>query len=361
MKRILLVVKGLGLGGTERLIASAARSSDGSLFVYEVAYLLPHKDALVPDLEDADIKVHLLGSGPSWIRRLRALTDDRKVDLVHLHSPVLAGARVALPRRLPIVYTEHNVWARYRPATRWANAVTYGRNRHVFAVSDQVLASIRSSWLGRRCRSIETLHHGLAAGFERQWERGGDVRGELGIAGGSPLVVSVANFKPFKGHEHLLRAAAIVRRDAPDVRFVLVGVGPGEPEMRRLADDLGLNGSVVFAGFRDDAPRLTASADVFVLPSEHEGLPIALLEAMALGRAVVATDVDGIPEAVRDGVDAVLVGPRDPDALASAIVSLLEDPALRERLGASARARAARFDMRDAVRRMEEVYEELLS
>jgi glycosyltransferase involved in cell wall biosynthesis len=361
VRRILLVVKGLGRGGTERLVASSALSPERTRFAYEVAYLLPSKDALVAELEAGGIPAHCLDHGASGARLLRSLVRMRRIDLVHLHSPFAAAVgRVVLPRRLPIVYTEHNVWARYHPATRWANAVTFGRNDHVFAVSDEVRASIESSWLGRRCPNVETLYHGLASDFASHWS-GGGASDELEIEPDAPLIVSVANFKPFKGHEHLLRAAALVRHRIPGVRFVLAGVGPKEPEIKRLAADLDLDGSVVFAGFRPDAPRLTASADVFVLPSEHEGLPIALLEAMALGRAVVATNVGGIPEVVRDGADAVLVGPRDPEALASAIVTLLTDPALRDRLGSAARARAADFDIRNAVRRMEEVYEELLS
>ena len=363
MRRILLVVKGLGLGGAERLVVSAALWGTRSRFTYEVAYLLPRKDALVPELSDGDIALHCLGNGPAWVRHLRSLVRKRSIDLVHLHSPVAAvSARLAVPGRgLRIVYTEHNVWARYRQVTRWANALTYGRNDHVFAVSDEVRASIRSSMLGRRCPNVETLHHGLDPGFAHRWSGNDGVRGELGIESDAPLIVSIANFKPFKGQEYLLRAAALVRRRIPDVRFVLAGVGPKEPEIKQLALELDLDDSVVFAGFRSDAPRVTAAADVFVLPSEHEGLPIALLEAMALGRPVVATNVGGTPEVLQNNETGMLVRSRDPEALASGIVALLDDPSLRGRLGSAARIRAADFDIRNAVRRMEQVYEELLS
>jgi glycosyltransferase involved in cell wall biosynthesis len=363
MKRVLVLIKGLGSGGAEQLLAGAAPYLNRNAFHYQVAYVLPWKDALASELHRSRLPVRCLGghAGRGWMRRLRTLVASDRIDLVHAHSPYVAiGARMTLGPDTCIVYTEHNVWARYHPATRWANAVTFGRNDHVFAVSDEVRASIQSRWLGRRCPNVETLYHGLAPDFVSHWS-GGGIRHELEIEPDAPLIVSVANFKPFKGHEHLLRTAALVRRRIPGVRFVIAGVGPTEPEIKRLAADLDLDGSVVFAGYRSDAPRLTASADVFVLPSEHEGLPVALLEAMALGRAVVATNVGGIPEVVRDGADAVLVGPRDPEALASAIATLLNDPSLRDRVGSAARARAADFDIRNAVRRIEEVYEELLS
>ena len=360
--RVMMLCKGLGRGGAERLVVDLANAMHQRLHV-EVAYLVPQKDALVPELERHGVQVHRLGTGSRWIQRLRSLTTERRIDVLHVHSPVAAAfLRIALPRRRPqMVYTEHNVWPRYHPATRWANALTFARNRHVFAVSDEVRDSIRSSWLGRRCSNVETLHHGLDPGFADRWSPSIDVRDELGIKPDAPLIVSVANFKPFKGHGFLVRAAALVRRRVPGACFVLAGVGPKEPEVKRLAGDLDLDGSVVFAGFRPDAPRLMASADVFVLSSEHEGLPIALLEAMALGRPVLATNVGGIPELIHNGENGMLVRSRDPEALASGIVALLEDPPLRDRLSSAAKVRAADFDIRNAVRRMEEVYEELLS
>jgi glycosyltransferase involved in cell wall biosynthesis len=118
---------------------------------------------------------------------------------------------------------------------------------------------------------------------------------------------------------------------------------------------------VVFTGFREDVSRLLAAIDLFVLSSLHEGLSIALMEAMALGKPPVVTWVGGLPELVRDKEEGLLVPPADPAALAAGIDRLLQDAALRDRLGRTARRRAAEFDIRAAVRRMEEVYAELLA
>lgn len=364
---VLLLIKGLGRGGAEYIVSRSATFGDRSRFHHEVAFVLPWKTALVDELGEAGIPVHCIGRGPaggrSWPGRLRSLVIDRDIDLIHAHSPVAAAAARVLVghRRVRHIYTEHNVWERYRPVTRWADALTFGRNDHVFAVSKDVRRSIESSWLGRRCPAVETLVHGIDPDFASVWASSDEVRSEFGIEPDAPLVVTVANFKPFKGHEHLLRAAALVRKGNPEARFLLAGVGATEPQMKRLASDLGLDGSVVFSGFRDDAPRLMAAADLFVLPSEHEGLPIALLEAMALGRASLVTAVGGMPEVVRDGRDAFVVPPADPQALAEGIVTLLDDDELRRRIGEAARIRATDFDIRTAINRMEEVYEELLS
>lgn len=366
MARILLLIKGLGRGGAEQILVGAVQYGDRSRFEYEVAYLLPWKDALVGELESMGIPVSCLngGRGVIWIPRLRQLQRRRKIDLVHIHSPYPAiGARMALGSQLPIVYTEHNVWPRYRPATYWGNLLTYSRNDHVFAVSEQVHRSARYPWWLRSLRmpTVETLYHGPNPDALARTVRSEGVREEFGIPPDVPLIGSVANFKVHKGHEFLLRAAVLVRKVIPEVRFLLVGTGPMEETRRREAIELGLDGSVVFAGFRKDPLRLVSELDLFVLASLQEGLSIALVEAMALGKAVVVTNVGGIPEVIEDGREGFIVAPRDPRALASGILQLLQDDSLRAQMGAAARQRAHRFDIRSAVRRMETVYTELLA
>ena len=366
MRGVLIVIKGLGRGGAELLLASAVPYLDRERFGYRFAYLLPWKDSLVGDLTAAGLPVHCLDGarGAGWVGRLRALVRREGVELIHVHSPVAAaGVRMATGGRTRVVYTEHNVWSRYHPATYAANLATFPRNDHVFAVSDEVRGSVRYPGPLRLLPMppVETLHHGLDLAAVAAWGGGDGVRAELGIPGDAPVVGNIANFKPAKDHVTLLRAATKVREVLPDVRFLLVGQGSLEPETRRLAAKLGLHRTVVFAGFRSDAQRLAAAFDVFTLASTYEGLPIALVEAMALGRPAVVTRVGGTPELVTDGVQGLLVPPRDPVALADGLLRLLGDPELRARMGAAGRARALDFDIRRAVRRMEQVYTDLLA
>jgi glycosyltransferase involved in cell wall biosynthesis len=361
---VLLLTKGLGRGGAEHIVSSSALLGNRDRYRYEVAYLLPSKTAFVDELTTGGVAVHCLGSQPfEWMGRLRQLVAARALEIVHAHSPVPSvGLRLQnLGSRRPLVYTEHNTWSRYHPATRWANAVTFARNDYVFAVSQDVRRSITSSTLGRSCTRLETLIHGIAPNFACNWETTDGVREEFGIDAEVPLVVCIANFKRDKGHSHLLRAAAIVRRLHPAVRFLLAGVGAHEKSAKSLSSQLGLNRTVLFAGFRNDAPRLIAAADLFVLPSEREGLPIALLEAMALGRATIATNVGGIPDVISTGLEGVLVPPASAPQLAEQIISLLDDPSKRARMGAAGRVRASDFDIRRAIHRMEDIYEELLA
>ena len=359
--RVLMLTKGLGRGGTERLIVGAARLADPTRVQLEVAYLLPWKDAFVADLEALGTPVHCL-DGPraanlGWLRRLRRLVREREIDLVHTHMPLPAAcARVALPGRRPaFVHTEHNMWGRYRPPTRWANAATYRRNARAIAVSDGVAASIRSSV------PVEVVVHGTDP---RLVVRGpaarAAARAELDLPADALVVGTVGNFTAKKDQATLLRAVAELSPAGRDVVAVLVGLGPLEQELRALAVELGIGGRVRFPGSRDDVFALLPAFDVFVLSSRFEGLPIALLEAMATGVAPVATRVGGIPEVITDGQDGLLVDPGDPATLAGALDRVLVDDALRDRLGSHARDRALAFDLANAVRRTEAIYATVL-
>lgn len=364
-KRILILIKGLGRGGAEQLLASAAPHLDVSRFDYEFAYVLPQKDQLAGELRAEGFPVHCLGgASPNWLRQLRRLAREHEINLVHSHLPYVGiGARLARPATRS-VYTEHNVWRAYRRATSVANRFTLPLEDHVFAVSDHVRASIRPPLpLGRAVRmpTVETLYHGIDLGAVAGWLTLDGVRAELDIPASAPLVCTVANLRAEKGLHNLILAADVVRRSFSDVRFLLVGQGRMERQLRELARQLRLERTVVFVGYRTDAPRIAAACDVFAMSSIHEGLSIALIEAMALGRPAVVTDAGGLPEVVTDGREGFVVPADDPGAMADRIVKLIEDPSLRARMGQAGRERSHAFDIRTAVQRMEQVYEELLS
>ena len=359
--RVLLLIKGLGAGGAEHLLAAAAGHMDTGRFEYRLAHVLPEPVVHGEALARAGIPVECLSGSRrgEWPVRLRRLLRSWDPQLIHVHSPyVAAGCRLLAGGR-PVVYTEHNVWPSYRLPTRWANRTTYGRNAHVFAVSDQVRMSIAGR--GARRVPIETLHHGVDPAAAGRWRQAAvDVRGAFGLPPDSAVVVTVANLRAQKGHSTLVDAAALVRREAPLARFVLVGSGPLEDGLRQRARALGVDDIVVFAGHRDDAALLVAGAEVFVLPSLYDGLSIALVEAMALGRGIVITDAGGNAEAVAHEREGLVVAPGDPAALSGAIVQVLHDRDLRARLGAAAAERSLAFDLRVAVRRQEEVYAQLI-
>lgn len=190
----------------------------------------------------------------------------------------------------------------------------------------------------------------------------GALRDELGIPRDALVVGTVARLVAEKGYRELFAAARIVRREIPGVRFLVVGADEGEA-MSRLSDEEidRARADVTFAGWRLEIPELIALCDIFTLPSWREGLPRSAIEAAAMGKPLVLTDIRGCREVVRDGIEGLLVPPRDAARLADALLRLLRDGPARERMGRAALARARdRFDERAVADRVVEQYRRLL-
>jgi glycosyltransferase involved in cell wall biosynthesis len=367
-RKVLWLIKGLGPGGAERLLVAAATAHDRDAFTFEVAYLLPWKHHLVDELEALGVHCTCLDVRDErdlrWVGRLRRRLVADPVDIVHAHSPYVASfARLAvrtLPRRIrpAVVTTEHNPWSRFKAPTRALNAVTAPLDDATFAVSEEARASM---WPWARKRTT-TLSHGIAIDAARaQLAQRDAVRAELGVDAGTFLAGTVANYHPKKDWPNLLRAARLLADRGVPVKFCAVGQGPLEADVIALHEELGLAGTVTLTGYRPDAVRLMAGCDCFVLASQWEGLPVAVMEACALGLPIVSTAVGGMKESFTDGVDALLVPPAHPDLLADALQRVACDGALRARLAAASAARAADFDIARAVGCIEETYREVLA
>jgi glycosyltransferase involved in cell wall biosynthesis len=162
-----------------------------------------------------------------------------------------------------------------------------------------------------------------------------------------------------KGHRYLVEAAARVLGARPEARFLIAGDGDLMEPLRARAQALGITDKLVFAGHRRDVPDVLGALDVFAISSLYEGTPLALFEAMAAGKAIVSTAVDGCREVLEDGVTGLLVPAADAEGLAQAILRVLGDDALRAGLSARARAVSRRYDVRTCVDQMQQVYEEV--
>jgi glycosyltransferase involved in cell wall biosynthesis len=374
--KVLVLIKGLGLGGAERLLVDSLPFLNRVEFDYHVGYLLPWKDFLVSDLESAGIPVHCLGeaatAGSAWsevtalpgiFRRLLALQRRERFDLIQADLPI-AGilARLAsLWSAVPVVYTEHNLQERYHALTKWANAATYRWNRRVLAVSSEVTASIERSGLKRHTRVV-TLPNGVPVEQIRaDAAAAAAVRAELNIPAGDLVVGTVAVFRRQKRLGDWLQVAARVAAGRRDVTFLLVGGGPLEAEVRNQIAALGLTQRVRTPGFRPDGRRLMAAMDVYLMTSEFEGLPIALLEAMTLAKPVVSTGVGGVPEVLEPDVSGFLTPLGAIDELTHRVVRLLDDSPLRRHMGFAGAARVeAQFHVRRRVAAIESLYHEVL-
>lgn len=183
------------------------------------------------------------------------------------------------------------------------------------------------------------------------------IRRELGLEASQKIIGTVGRFIEAKGYEHMLATLELLRRGNPQLKWLAVGDGELLPHMQALASERGMSECVIWAGRRSDVTDLILAMDVWLMSSVREGLPVALLEAMACGVPIVATKVGGIPDAVRDEQEAILVPAADPDALARAVRALLGDVEFARRLGAAARARAELcYSIESVARRIEEIY-----
>jgi glycosyltransferase involved in cell wall biosynthesis len=208
---------------------------------------------------------------------------------------------------------------------------------------------------------ITVIHNGRELGrySSSNGEGRAKVRVELGL-GEHPTILTIARLDDQKGHRHLLDAIAQLSTRWPRLIALLAGDGPLEGPLRARAEKLGIAHQVRFLGYREDVPELLAAADLVVLPSLYEGLPLVAIETLAAGKPIVATAVDGTPEVVIEGKTGLLVAPADSRALAAGIDRMLSDPAMAQRMGAAGRSHVQEnFTLRKQIQETIAVYREL--
>jgi glycosyltransferase involved in cell wall biosynthesis len=274
-----------------------------------------------------------------------------RTDLVHVHGHFSVNLVARVAGRL--------TGARVLSHMHVENAFRTGRGHGTQVRLDNATA--------RLCYSIVAVSEATAAGLRRQgYPRRRIVVVHNGIEAepaepvrlaDDPTILEVARLADVKGQRSLLRALTGLNATAVLVGRDLEQAGAYERELRAEAERLGVVDRVVFAGYRDDVPALLAGCDVFCLPSEMEGLPLVVLEAMAQGKPVVATAVGGTPELVVHGETGLLVRPGDVEALAAALAQLLDDPGQARRMGEAGRERVQReFDAAAMTQRILELY-----
>jgi L-malate glycosyltransferase len=263
------------------------------------------------------------------VLRLARQMKKRSCRLVHFHEAhgLAVGAAAARRAGVPLRFISRRVDFPLRSRAKYTREIDA-----IIAISEGVRKVLLDS--GVPGSLITVIPSGIDfSAFEEPGPRD-FLRREFGFGPDVCLVGIVAALEDHKGHTYLLEASKIVRDQAPQVRFVVVGAGSLRLELDKQAKDLGVEDIVFFLGFRDDVPRILASLDLFVLSSHHEGMGSSLLDAMASRLPVVATRAGGIPEVVEDRETGLLVPPRDPAALAQAILELCRDRELAARLAA---------------------------
>ena len=298
-----------------------------------------------------------------WIGRVLYLLKHERVDLIHAHEFAMNtyGALLSVLTGVPCVTTIHG---KNYSSDKWHRRAAYRLVAHrtkMIAVSDDIKSFLAAA-VGVSARHIATIPNGIH--IERYAATDAaktKFRTELGLSRHQPVVGAIGRLEPVKGHTHLLTAAQRVCARYPETVFVLAGQGPLRDPLEQQANALGIARNMRFLGYRDDVATVLAGLDVFVLPSLSEGLPLSLLEAMAASKPIVASNVGGIPEVIRDGENGLLAAPATPTELADRILMLLADPSRAHFLAENARALvSARFGMTAMVGAYEDLYRQLL-
>ncbi len=386
MTRILYVIGTLDVGGAERQLAALVERLDRSRFEAHVC-ALTSGGPVQAEIEAAGVPVKIIGLRgfyrnfrptslvriPAALLRLYHFVRRGRFDIIHgvlYHADVLAalmGRAAGVPfivvsrRGLDLEIHRKRI---YRFVGRLADRLTDLTIANSSALREE---AVRRDGLdpGR----VVVVPNGIdAAAYAAAGDQAAPAAARRGTgrgpgwmndgSAGGPVVGMIANLNRYKDHSTFLEAAADVAAAYPAVRFLLVGEGPMRPSIEARIEKLDLSRRVVLMGARSDIPAMLAAIDVFVLASHEEGLPNSILEAMAAGKPVVATNVGGVAEAVVDGVTGLLVPHADPPALGSALRRLLGSPGEAAAMGRAGRERvSAVFTMEAMVRATEAAYD----
>ena len=325
---------------------------------------LRKKDLSEETLESFGIDITYLHKSkfdPATLPALLKVIDRKKIDILHLHGygATTFGRMAGAMRRLPTILHEHANLT----ATPWFQQVADAALEPFTDIALAVSQSTADFVINARripARKVKVVYLGVPLeefSRERSEEDIRRAREELGIAPGDFAIGTVTRLHESKGNTFLVDAARIVLDQRPYARFFVVGEGPLREPLEQQARALNLGDRFVFAGFAKDVARVISAFDVSVFPSLWEGTPLTVFEALAMGKAIVATDADGLVDVLTHEQDAIVVPRRDARALAAGLIRAIDEPETRLRIRAGAFAAGKQYDIAAFVRKMERLYD----
>jgi len=370
LKKILFVIDGLEFGGGERVFQQLAIGLKERFGIFIAA---TPAGKFEEGIKKINVKFYPVDMSSRFylkpIQQLKGVIENEKIDLMHSQ-----GARADYFARIAgrNIRSLHNVCTVAMPVEgfdvgplrrmiyRKIDSFTEKYVEKFIVVSDilkQMLVQKRGIPAGRTMRiynGIELEHYCPDTG-------NGQARRELGVSDDVPLVGAVGRMVWQKGFEFLIRAIPEVVQAVPDAKFIFVGDGPLKDQLIVKSEQLNVRSRIIFAGFRSDLKEILSAMNLLVIPSLLEGFPMVTLEGMAMAKPIVATKIDGINEQITSGESGILVPPRNPIALAEAILKLIHDKELSKRLGRSARNKVEKeFSVEKMIAETEKVYLSLL-
>lgn len=295
----------------------------------------------------------------------------KKFDIVHTHTSKagLLGRLAAKLARIPvIIHTPHgHVFFGYFGLIK--SKLFIFLEKLASRISDKIIALTnreKEDYISYRVTDEENsvvIYSGIDLNKFKDLpvEEKQNLKKELGIPENSLIVGTLGRLVPVKGPEFLVEAAKHIISKYSSTFFMFTGDGYLRPDLEKKALDFGLKENIIFMGWRDDAAKILSLYDIFVLPSLNEGMGRVLVEAMALGKPIVASRIGGIPDLVSHGKNGFLVPPKDPEELVRHIQTLIEDKEKREKMGLEGKKIATNFSAENMVKKIEKLYKELLT
>lgn len=370
--KVIFVITGSGVGGAEKMLYHTIKGLNPERYNAKLCSL-KKKGVFASRLEADGLEVYSLNMRDEdtlagWFDSLRVLVLlfmyilKERPAIVHsfLFRANIIARIAAFLSGVPVVISSVRVMGGEKRYCHIIERVTSFMTDHYVTVSDQVKAhSIQKARIAEK--KISTIYNGVSAQRAPVFDMTEFMR-DFGLKTDDRILMTAGRLHRQKCYDHLIQAMPMVQAAFPTVKLLILGEGEEENNLKKLVNSLELKEKIIFMGLRPDVDRMLQCSELFVLPSRWEGLPNALMEAMAAGKPVVATAVGGVPELVADGVTGVLVPPEDFRALADAIKGLLSDEKRALAMGAAGRERVQQcFSIDAMVAKTEVLYQKLIT
>jgi len=360
--KILHIIKSLGRGGAEMLLPETLKIHDKEKFEFHYIYFLPWKDQMVSALEDAGGKVTCLEAKNNIYLFLRykkviEYCKSKEIDLIHCHLPWAGflGRLVFKKTGIPVLYTEHNMQERYHTITRRINKASFNSQTIALGVSEDVKNSIVRNINPQI--PVRILLNGVNTNTFQSNEELSSIRKKFNIPEDAIIIGTVSVFRFQKRLKEWLQVFSKVNGSNSNIFGLIVGAGPLESEIMEEYKRLSLQNKVFFPGLQTEVKPYLEAMDIFMMCSSFEGLPIALLESMSMGCAVVSTNAGGIKEVIRNEKDGLTCEVEEWKKLVDLNQRLIDDPIKLKEMKIAARDRVVQsFSLKKMVEELEGYY-----
>lgn len=365
---VLHIIKSLGRGGAETLLPETLLKHDQKKFQFHYLYFLPWKYQMVEEIRNAGGKVTCFSANNNFqiVRQVFKIVNyvkQHNIRIIHCHLPWagIVGRIVGRLTGVPVVYTEHNKWERYHKLTYYLNKLSFSSQHRVIAVSGDVASSIKAHYRNDK-PEVQVVLNGInTEKYSASAYKGKDIRRELDIPPTAIVIGITCVFRVQKRLTTWLEIAKQLHDRFSNTAFIVVGDGVLHDEVHGKARALGIEHYVHFVGLQSEIRPYLKAMDIFMMTSEFEGLPIALLEAMSMECMPACTAAGGIPELIQNNGNGIVVPVDQPLSLADRLIEYLQQPTSVHELGKRARATVVEhFSMQKMVGELETIYDDLL-